>query len=269
MIIADMHTHSHFSGDCKATMDEMVSEAIKKGLKYYAITEHHDIEFPECGIDFELNTESYIRHITSYKEKMPKDFELLIGMEYGMQPHLVGILDEMTERYPFDFIIGSNHLAANGKDPYQADYYDGLTRNQGYMLYFEAILASVTHFDSFDTLGHMDYVNRYWRKDDIKIYNYSEFADIIDAILRTLIRKDKALEVNTMGNKHKLNGPNPSYEVLSRYFELGGELLTIGSDAHTPGNIGYYFDETEAKLREIGFKSYTVFKKRQPIQIPF
>ncbi len=160
------------------------------------------------------------------------------------------------------------HLA-KGKDPYQKDYYDGLTKEEGYRQYFEAILDGVTLFDDFDTLGHMDYVIRYWRKDGHKIYSYSEYTDVLDAILKTLIKKDKALEVNTMGYNHKLDGPNPSYEVLTRYKELGGELLTIGSDAHLAENIGYRFQDTEARLKAIGFTSYTVYKNRKPIQISF
>lgn len=269
MILADMHSHSDFSGDCKTPMGSMIESAIKKGLKYYAITEHHDLDFPECGVDFTLDIHNYMLAIKNQQIHTPNNFDLLIGMEFGFQSHLKGILRQYCEKYPFDFIIGSCHLASNGKDPYQQDYYEGLTRDEGYMKYFEAIYKGVTEFDDFDTLGHMDYVIRYWRGQGTKLYELSAFKDIIEAILETLIRKDKSLEVNTMGYFHKLGGPNPNYSVLTRYFEMGGELLTIGSDAHVPDNIGYEFELVESELKKIGFRSYTTYKNRKPIQLGF
>lgn len=264
-----MHSHSDFSGDCKIPMDIMIESAIKKGMNYYAITEHHDIEFPECGIDFTMDIPAYIEAITKRQSQAPETLTLLSGMEFGFQPHLIDNLKEILKKHSFDFIIGSCHLASNGKDPYQQDYYDGLSRNEGYMKYFEAIYNGVRQFDDFDTLGHMDYVIRYWRGESPKNYDYKTFEDIIEATLETLIKKDKALEVNTMGYHHKLGGPNPNYHVLTRYFEKGGRLLTIGSDAHMPENIGYEFEQVEYELKKIGFRSYTTYKNRKPIQLGF
>lgn len=268
MILTDMHNHSHFSGDCKIPLIDMVTKGRSLGLKYMAITEHHDIDFPECGIDFTLDIEQYLEAIIPLSKSFDHNFNLLVGIELGMEPHLHDKLNTIATAHPFDFIVGSCHLAG-GIDPYQKEYFEHRSRDVGYQVYFEDILKNVSSFDGFDTLGHLDYVIRYWRGDHHRTYNYKDFGDILDAILKTLIRRDKALEVNTAGYVHKLNQPNPAYDVLSRYHELGGELLTIGSDAHRTENIMSSFDVVEEKLKAIGFKSYTTYQNRQPIQIGF
>lgn len=268
MIITDMHNHTDFSGDCHIPMATMIQSAKNKGIKYMTITEHHDIDFPDIGINFELNIPTYITTITDFIAKQPKDFHLLIGIEFGMQSHLNANLRQIVKDYPFDFIIASNHLV-NGKDPYDKSYFDGLTRDEGYLKYFECLLNNITLFNDFDSLAHLDYVIRYWRGDHNRRYNYHDFKEIIDAILKMLIKKDKALEVNTSGYRNQLNQPHPSYDVLRRYYELGGELITIGSDAHRAEDLGSNFDIVEANLKSIGFKSYATFIKRKVLQIGF
>ena len=152
-------------------------------------------------------------------------------------------------------------------DPTDANYFINRTRDQGYLFYFENMLACVENLEGFDSLGHMDYVIRYWRMDDHKKYEYKAFSEILDAILAALIRKDIALEVNTAGYPYKLNQPHPSYEVLERYHQLGGRLLTIGSDAHLPVNVASHYAIVEERLKGIGFDSYTVYEQRVPRQI--
>lgn len=266
MILTDLHTHSDFSGDCKIPMKEMVSSAINKGITYYAITEHHDIEFPECGIDFTFDIEAYFKYFKEFEQSMPKGFHLLSGMEFGLQTHLNGTLSELNAKYPFDIIVGSCHLA-QGIDPYQPEYFEKYDRDEGYRIYFEEILNCVETLDEFDTLGHMDYVIRYWRGEGSNKYSILDFDDVITSILKTLIRRDKALEINTAAYKYKLNQPHPPYDVLTRYHELGGELLTIGSDAHLPKNVATSFEVVEENLKSIGFKSYTTYVERKAIQL--
>ncbi|MDF1616250.1 histidinol-phosphatase HisJ family protein [Petrocella sp. FN5] len=268
MIRSDLHNHTYFSFDSQASMSDMIEAARKKGLSTMAFTDHHDIDFNYEGISGELDVLNYIKAIDEIRTGLTDDFNLLTGIEFGIEKHLHEPLRQLARRHAFDFIISSTHFA-KGKDPYEPTYFDGLTRNEGYFSIFEDTLFNVQHFDDFDTLGHLDYVIRYWRRDDHKKYTYADFSDVLDAILTTLIRKDKALEVNTSGYVYKLDQPHPSYEVLKRYHQLGGELLTIGSDAHRPENVATSFDLVEKHLKDIGFKSYTQFQKRVPKQIGF
>ena len=269
MIITDMHSHTDLSGDCKSPIELMIEAAKLKGIQYYAVTDHHDIDFPECGIDFLLDLEASTNQLIRYRQRYnTDDFTLLRGIEYGLQTYLQEDLALLSQKKAYDFIIGSCHLAG-GIDPYDATYFDGRTRDEGYQFYFESMLECITAMDGFDALGHLDYVIRYWRKDNNKKYTYSQFKEVLDGILSTLIRKDIALEVNTAGYPFKLDQPNPAYNVLSRYHEMGGELLTIGSDAHIPANVATHFDVVEERLKAIGFKSYTTYINRKPMQIGF
>lgn len=266
MIIADMHSHTHMSGDCKVQAKEMIQAAGDKGLSYYAITDHHDIDFTVPG--FELDIPAYIKALNQFTTYAKDGLTIIKGIEFGLEPKLVPQLKAFAKNVELDFIIGSCHLA-RGKDPYDKSFFDGMTRDQGYQLFFESIVENLKLHEDFDSLAHMDYVIRYWRGDGPKKYVYSDFQDVLDELLSLLIRKDKAMEVNTSGYPYKLKQPHPPYDVLTRYYQLGGRLITIGSDAHMPQNIGSHFDVVEAHLKQIGFDSYFVYKKRKPIEIGF
>lgn len=268
MILTDLHTHTDLSGDCKTPAKDMIDKARSLGLKYYGITDHHDVDFPECGLNFQLDLDHYDHYIHTLQDTYTThDFTLLYGIEYGMQPHLGPDLNHIQNKYTYDYIIGSNHLA-NGVDPYDKTYFDGISRNEGYLKYFKSIADNLELFNHIHIMAHLDYVIRYWRRDDHRLYAYDEFKDVLDTILKTLIRKDIALEVNTSGYKYRLGQAHPSYDVLSRYYDLGGRLITLGSDAHLPENIGDSFGAAEAKLKAIGFQAYVYYKKRRPFELP-
>ena len=99
-------------------------------------------------------------------------------------------------------------------------------------------------------------------------YTYEAYADIIDEILRKLISMGKGIEVNTAGFKYGLGHPNPTEAVLLRYHELGGEILTLGADAHVPEHVAYAFDRLPQILRHAGFRYFTVFTGRKPDFLP-
>ena len=114
-----------------------------------------------------------------------------------------------------------------------------------------------------DTYGHLDYIVRYGPNQN-RFYSYEKYQDILEAILKKLIEKNVGLEVNTGGYHYGLGEPNPCTAIIRRYKELGGEIITIGADAHAPEKIGYDFDRAAQVLKECGFEYYTVFKERKP-----
>ena len=130
--------------------------------------------------------------------------------------------------------------------------------------------ASLKEYDNFDSLGHLDYLIRYipaFCGD--KDYNYKEYAEGLDEIFKLLIDKKKALEINTAGLIKGLPCFHPKLESLKRYLELGGELLTIGSDGHSPDKIATEFAKTEELLLSCGVKGYYVYKNRMPEFVSF
>ncbi len=128
------------------------------------------------------------------------------------------------------------------------------------------MLDYIKAVEDFDALGHLDYIVRYG-KEQQKFYSYRQFADEIDEILKYLIANGKALELNMAGMKYGLGFAHPHPDILKRYKELGGEMVTVGSDAHRPEHIAYAYEKAGEILKECGFGYYTEFIKRKPQSI--
>ena len=260
MITADFHTHSHFSSDSSESLENMISHAKENHINTLCITDHLDLDYPvdENGHDFQLDLVSYTKTITSLKQSN-QDIEILHGIELGVMDYLAPKLTTMVKQYPFDFVIASSHLV-NGIDPYYPAYKDKFPGNLGYVAYFHSILENVKAFVDFDVYGHLDYVCRY-----IQVpYIPSDFSDLLDVILKRIIELGKGIEINTASLSKGLHFPHPHPYILKRYLELGGEIITIGSDAHIAKNIGAYFSETEKHLLSLGYRYYTTYKNRKP-----
>lgn len=268
MLYADCHMHSHFSADSNASMGAMIESAIDKGLKTICFTEHMDYDYPPDTFEgqpavFEVDMPSYIEEINMMKSGFASKIEILFGIELGLMPYLAPRYKSFVNQYPFDFIIGSSHLV-DGRDPYYPEYFEGRSEFEAYSDYFETIPANITAFDDFDSYGHIDYVVRYGPHAN-KDYTYEIYRDVMDKVLKSIIESGKALEINTGGYKKGLGQPHPQADVLARYRELGGELITIGADAHAPEQIADAFDRAEEVLKSIGFKYYAVYKNRKPV----
>lgn len=285
MIISDFHTHSSNSGDSDTKMQFQIESAINKGIKHLCITEHMDIDYPAPPkghesefCDFFLNYDPYKKEFDEMYKKYCESssglsdnstssmalsyFNLYHGVELGLQPQVADKNREFVKGKNFDFIIGSCHLV-DGEDPYYPEYYIDKIEDDVFRNYFKYIYENISAFDDFDVLGHLDYIVRYGVAKD-KNYSYIKYADEIDTILKWLIEKGKGIEINTGGIRNGLKYPNPCPDILRRYIELHGEIITVGSDAHEPDIIANNFDVAEAILKDVGFKYYTIFKGRKP-----
>lgn len=265
-IKADYHLHSSFSGDSHTPMEDMILKGIELGLDTMCFTEHQDMDFPyskpeEMGM-FDLNTDSYLYDLAQLKNKYADKIRILFGVELGVQAHLRRELAVYAKSYDFDFIIASSHVC-NHKDPYYPAFYEGRSDEEAYREYFSSILDNLKAFNNFDIYGHLDYVVRYGKTKDAD-YSYDKYKDILDKILETLIEKEKGIEVNTGAITYGLRELNPCTDVIRRYRELGGEIVTVGSDAHAPENITRGFDKAAEYLTACGFKYYATFEKRTP-----
>ena len=265
-VLSDYHLHSSHSGDSETPMEEMVERGIALGLKHMCFTEHMDMDFvytkPEETGMFELNTDSYLFDLIKYKEKYADKTELCFGVEIGVQPHISKELAKYVREYDFDFIIASSHIC-NRKDPYYPYFFEGRSEEEAYGEYFASVLDNLRKFSNFDVYGHLDYVVRYGPGKDAQ-YSYEKYRDVLDDILVWLVEHGKGIEVNTGGIGYGLKELNPCTDIIRRYRELGGEIITVGSDAHTPERIAEGFGRAEEILKTCGFKYYTVFSKRSP-----
>ena len=263
MIISDCHLHSSYSGDSDTPMEEMIKAAIGKGLKEVCFTEHQDFDFiyedNEPKDYFEVNTDQYLYDLAVLKEYAGK-ICVSFGIELGLQEHLAQKLAIYSRSHEFDFIIASQHLC-NRKDPYLKSFFEGRDEKEAYHEYFA---YEAMNFDSF---GHLDYVLRYGPTRNTN-FSMKEYGDDIDVILKRLIAGEKSLEVNTSGFSYNMNATHPCRDILKRYKELGGELITIGSDAHNVDKVGSHFSEAEEMLLDLGFEYYAIYKQRMPEMMP-
>lgn len=270
MIIADQHTHCNFSTDSDATPESMIEGAIQKGLTHLTLTDHMDLDYPGTSDTeplFEFNPTDYFSALMPLKEAYSDKLTLGIGIELGLRPDRADLnqkMELMLKNNSFDFVLGSVHLLDND-DPYYEAYWANRSSKDVLSKYFNDMLTSIREYDNFDSLGHLDYLIRY-----IPVYcgprdyAYKEYAEVLDEILKHLIRKDKALEINTAGLIKGLPCFHPKLETLTRYIELGGSLITIGSDGHSPDKIATEFTKTEELLRSCNLKGYYTYKKRTP-----
>ena len=273
MIQADMHMHTWFSTDSEACPRDMADEAVRKGLKTICFTDHFDKDDLEWGEEGIFDVDAYFVEMQKLQEEYAGKLNIRIGIELGLRTYLKDYYEELTKKYPFDFVIGSVHNVPYKKDaegnilypdPVAEKLFTDRTDKEAYRLMMETTLENVRTSDCFQALGHLDYVVRYGKSRE-KEYSYTDYADIIDEILKLLIEKEKGLEVNSAGLKYGLPFAYPHPDVLKRYRELGGEIITIGADAHKPEHIAYDFAKAEEILKSCGFKYYTEFFEQKPV----
>ncbi|MDO5135677.1 MAG: histidinol-phosphatase HisJ family protein [Eubacteriales bacterium] len=266
-ILWDCHMHSSFSADSDTPMQEMAKRAQALGLSGICFTEHLDPDYPDTPekLSFSLDVPAYHRSLCQLREAFP-GLSIRFGIELGLQIHLAEDFHSLLKQHPFDFVIGSSHVV-HGMDPYYPDFFQGRRVWECYMEYFESILENLSFFDQMDVYGHLDYVVRYGPGKNAE-YSYGRFQDILDAILKKMVEKGIGLELNTGGYHYGLGHPNPHPSVLKRYRQLGGEIVTIGADAHAPSKVAFAFAQGASVLRECGFSYYAVFRERKPEFFP-
>ena len=264
----DYHMHTHNSGDSQAPMEEMILSSIKQGLSEICFTEHLDLNYPllpDLPPDpFMLDVDAYYKEYSYYSDKYKDQITIKFGVEVGMQDDCVKENLEFVKEHDFDFVIASQHLLEK-RDPFYSDFWEADTVDNIFKKYFDATLENIKSFTDFDVLGHLDYISRYVPEGDYT-YSYKRYSEQIDAILEHLIRNDKGLDLNSKVLAYTdLNLlPNPCPEIIKRYKEMGGKIITFGSDAHTPDRVATHFDVMTDIVKDCGFNEYFTFKKRIP-----
>ena len=255
----DFHMHSRVSFDSKEDPAKMVEAAEKAGLLEMCFTDHYDFNdaFPEKRDIFTL--EDYNKeyaHLNSDKVKIRR------GVEAGLTHWNMSKIDEFDRVFKPDFIIGSVHYAG-GFDPYCEEYWVQNGLDTAFEKYLLQSLECVKAHDNFDVLGHINYVCKSAHNPTKKPLYYSQYADICDEIMKTVADKGIGLEINTSG-VDRVGDFLPSLDYIKRFKELGGEIITVGSDAHDSSRVGQYVNDAILIAKEV-FGYVCTFENRKPI----
>ncbi|WOV88481.1 histidinol-phosphatase HisJ family protein [Sporosarcina oncorhynchi] len=255
----DYHMHSSFSADCTIDMEDMVKAAIAKGLEEICFTEHIDYDYPDENFVFDFDKQKYDERIIALREKYAGRIRIKKGVEIGVQPHILGQYDALMEKESFDFIICSMHTV-NRKGLHFGEIFEGRSVEQASQLYYDELLYCVKNYDNYSILGHIDLIKRYAPE-----LVANDFHDVLREIFNVIIPAGKGIELNTSGVRYGLPNGLPSDDVLELYKQSGGEIITLGSDAHKPEDIAFQFKESRELLKSIGFNYVTTFEDRKPI----
>lgn len=271
-MFCDYHTHTVFSSDSMYPMEDCVKDAISIGIDEICFTDHVDYGIKDDWEDlrnnkatkkyFNVDYDKYFSDLDFLREKYKNQITIKNGLEFGIQKYNIEKYNKLFEKYPLDFVILSIHQI-DDKEFWDHGYQDGKTEKEYYENYFNEIYYIVQNYTNYCVLGHLDVMKRYDEKDG---YNpFVENKDIITKILKRVIADGKGIELNTSSIKYKLDDLMPSRDILKLYLELGGEILTIGSDSHCKKDLtNSHIEELKQELKDIGFTKFTTFEKMKP-----
>ena len=272
-MLADYHVHTGFSDDSTYPLRQVALDAVRLNLDELCFTEHVDYGVkPEWnqpdGARFEDGHPvtncpyvPYLDELDRVREELSGKVTLRAGLELGVQTSTIGenhvLVRTLGER--LDFVICSIHQVDN-LEFWNGDFQRGRTQEEIHRAYYEELLGVAERFRDYTVLGHLDLIRRY---DPFGDYPFENVRDVVAEILRRVIEDGKGIEVNTSGIRYGLVDFQPSRQVLELYRDLGGTVVTVGSDSHRPEHLGSYLRLAYRELEELGFEGVWTFECRE------
>lgn len=242
------------------TISSICDVAIEREIAEIAITDHADFIQSDMGADY-YDPAGFFAEIERAREQYEGRLTIQAGVEVGEPHRFADRIDELLDAYPYDFVIGSLHWVG-GDLILSSGYFDGRSVDDAYRSYYQEMLEMVKT-GRFDIVGHIDVGKRYGY-DAHGFYDVSPYEEELREIFRVLINRDKGIEINQGSLRRNVSEPAPNLSALRWYREEGGQVLTLGSDAHKPDAIGYCLTTAMEMAREAGFGHVTGFEQRNP-----
>lgn len=265
--IIDLHTHTDNSFDGHHSTMFLCETAVTKGIKAIAFTDHLEMDaFYRDNFD-KTAIQSFFE-VSKARSAFKGKLLVCVGAELGQASYDIPTSEKLLSAMNYDIVIGAIHNLPGGEDPYYTDFSDD---SVDYMKLLEDYLnceLKMAQWGGFDTLAHMTYPLRYIVGNYGRTVDMTRFKDIIDEILITLIKNEKALEINTAGLRQKIGITSPDESIVRRYKELGGKLITLGSDAHYAADLGAGIQQGYELALRCGFDKVAVYQNRIPTLVP-
>jgi len=268
MFRADYHLHSYksYDGDPGASIENIYKTSIEMGLDEIALCEHYDVNWVVTGENPEIDFADSKNRIKKLTMGEPKT-RFLLGIELGQPHQCPEKTAEVLEKNDFDFVLCALHNVKNEKDFYYLDYKN--TSVSHLVMLFEKYteeLCELANWGEYHALAHITYPVRYFSRNDIDI-ELEKYGDLYKKLFKIVINRGIALEVNTSGLRKAIQMPCPPFDLLKLYRKEGGELLTVGSDAHKVSDIYSNIPQVCEKLREYGFRYISSVKDKKLVQV--
>lgn len=249
-IIADTHCHSNHSHDASDTLESMCEEAVGKGLKVLCTSEHIFLDHRDVGYGY-FDLEAYLAEVARCRVLFRGQLEVLSGVEFS-ETHLYPEAFKLMNKAPIDMLVGALHWLNKGFFG-SPKVLVSMTKDTLIQTYYEELYKMVS-IGGFDTLAHMDLLKRYIPIDEANV------SEPMRKVLKSLVDQNIALELNTSTIRKDQCQPAASYALVDAYLKLGGQRLTVGSDAHCLKDIGGDFDKIPRRyLPFIGYFRKRVF----------
>ncbi|MCH5349426.1 MAG: histidinol-phosphatase HisJ family protein [Oscillospiraceae bacterium] len=274
MNLIDCHSHSTNSPDGHFSPEEMIKTAMEKNYSAYALTDHCEVNrwfsIDHYGVepneydtyDFGRDFEKSMAENTLLKEKYDGKINLLCGIELGQATHDLGLAEAIVKDKRLDFVIGSMHQLPDNDDFAFIDFSKHSVPELLEKYYAE--IYKLCKWGQFDVLGHLTYTLRYIEGDNGIKVDMSPYEEIIRESFKLLIENGKGIEINTSGLRQAYGQPFPNLYWVKMFREMGGEILSIGSDSHTTEDLGKGIAEGAEIALEAGFAHLCYFKERKP-----
>ena len=224
------------------------------------VTEHWDYDYPTFPQAFHFNVAEYAQDVAKVRSEL-----VLMGIEIGMMPHLVEKNTALAQSADFDYVLCSIHCV-QGFDIYAQEFYKGKTKKQAVEEYLKDMLTCVKSHPELDSLGHIDYIARYWPWKEVPALTLDDAPGLFDEVFHALAQREIPMELNT--RRFPLPGVIEELRpIYQRYKECGGKYLTLGSDAHYTSAIGSNIKEAAALARDWGFVPIYYKNRKKEIMV--
>jgi histidinol-phosphatase (PHP family) len=269
-MFADYHVHTHYSEDSEYQMEQVVLDAIEKGLNEICFTDHVDYGIvPENeviidGEKFNGKWQDYFQEIEHLKVKYQDQITIKSGMELGLQRHTIQQNNELVKQWDMDFAILSIHGIDN-KEFFSYEFQEGKTQEEWNLAYYDELYEVMKNFDHYSVLGHVDLIKRYDSLQGHPDFAFEKTKPIMTKILKHVIENGKGIELNASSFRYGMKDLMPARNILKLYRELGGTIITLGSDSHQFEHLTAYLEECRQELKKIGYTHFCTFDKMKPI----
>ena len=261
--VFDSHVHTNYSHDAHSTLEEVCAFARDHGVMGLAFTDHYECDIPDQRRGFP----QVLEEIPRLQEQHKGWLRITKGVELGQPQLFPEVAEELLVRGDLDFVLGSIHSLSPGADICDINFNDPSVQVSAVLEQYFRACYDLALWGRFDVMAHLGYPERYiWGKYRIPV-DFTPYEDIIHETLKTLVETGKGLEVNTSGYRQGLGKTIPVLWIIRDYYQLGGRVVTLGSDAHQAADLAADFDVAMDILTGVGFRYFAFYRQRQPVML--